>query len=78
MVRRFMPLARQLAARYAGRGEPYDDLLQVAMFGLFKAVERFDPDHGAAFPAFATPTVMGELRRHFRDATWSVRVPRRL
>ncbi|HKY13779.1 MAG TPA: SigB/SigF/SigG family RNA polymerase sigma factor [Microthrixaceae bacterium] len=71
-------IAEQAARRLSHRGEPYDDLLQVAMFGLFKAVERFDPDHGAAFPAFATPTVLGELRRHFRDATWSLRVPRRL
>ena len=66
------------ARRFEGRGEPLDDLVQVAMFGVLKAVERFDPDRGVAFPAFATPTVVGELRRHFRDHTWSVRVPRRL
>jgi RNA polymerase sigma-B factor len=66
------------ARRFEGRGEPLDDLVQVAMFGLLKAVERFDPDRGVAFPAFAMPTVVGELRRHFRDHTWSVRVPRRL
>lgn len=66
------------ARRFEGRGEPLDDLVQVAMFGLLKAVERFDPDRGVAFPAFAMPTVVGELRRHFRDHTWAVRVPRRL
>jgi RNA polymerase sigma-B factor len=66
------------ARRFEGRGEPLDDLVQVAMFGLLKAVERFDPDRGVRFPAFAMPTVVGELRRHFRDHTWSVRVPRRL
>jgi len=55
-----------------------DDLIQVAQLGVLKAVERFDPEHGAAFPSFAMPTVMGELRRHFRDRTWSVGVPRRL
>lgn len=66
------------ARRFEGRGEPLDDLVQVALFGVLKAVERFDPDRGVAFPAFATPTVVGELRRHFRDHTWSVRVPRRL
>jgi RNA polymerase sigma-B factor len=66
------------ARRFEGRGEPLDDLIQVAMFGVLKAVERFDPDRGVAFPAFAMPTVVGELRRHFRDHTWSVRVPRRL
>jgi RNA polymerase sigma-B factor len=66
------------ARRFDGRGEPLDDLVQVAMLGLLKAVERFDPERGVAFPAFAMPTVLGELRRHFRDHTWAVRVPRRL
>jgi RNA polymerase sigma-B factor len=71
-------IASRCARRFQGRGEPLDDLVQVAMFGVLKAVERFDPERGVAFPAFAMPTVMGELRRHFRDHTWSLRVPRRL
>ncbi len=71
-------IALRCARRFEGRGEPIDDLIQVAQLGVLKAVERFDPDHGAAFPSFAMPTVMGELRRHFRDRTWSVGVPRRL
>jgi len=71
-------IALRCARRFEGRGEPLDDLIQVAQLGVLKAVERFDPDHGAAFPSFAMPTVMGELRRHFRDRTWSVGVPRRL
>ena len=71
-------IAVQCARRFAARGEPLDDLLQVAQLGVLKAVERFDPDVGVAFPSFAMPTVLGELRRHFRDSTWSLRVPRRL
>jgi RNA polymerase sigma-B factor len=71
-------IALRCARRFEGRGEPLDDLVQVAQLGVLKAVERFDPEHGAAFPSFAMPTVMGELRRHFRDRTWSVGVPRRL
>lgn len=63
--------------RFAGRGEPLDDLRQVAALGLVKAVDRYDPDYGSPFLTFAMPTVLGELRRYFRDATWSVRVPRR-
>jgi RNA polymerase sigma-B factor len=70
-------LAHVAARRFAHRGEPMDDLLQVALLGVLKAVERFDPDFGASFVTFAMPTVTGELRRHFRDATWAVRVPRR-
>lgn len=70
-------LAFRSARRFADSGEPFDDLLQVARFGLFKAIERFDPSRGVPFPGFATPTILGELRRHFRDHTWSVHVPRR-
>jgi RNA polymerase sigma-B factor len=65
------------ARRFAKRGEPIDDLTQVAQLGVLKAVERFDPEMGVSFTTFAMPTVLGELRRHFRDATWAVRVPRR-
>jgi RNA polymerase sigma-B factor len=71
-------IAVQCARRFAARGEPLDDLLQVAQLGVLKAVERFDPEVGVAFPSFAMPTVLGELRRHFRDCTWPLRVPRRL
>jgi RNA polymerase sigma-B factor len=70
-------IATRAARRFAERGEPYDDLFQVASLGLFKAVERFDPEVGSSFIAYAMPTVVGEIRRHFRDHTWSVRVPRR-
>jgi RNA polymerase sigma-B factor len=70
-------LATHLARRYANRGEPLDDLVQVAFVGMLKAVERFDPERGLEFSTFATATIEGELKRHFRDKTWSVRVPRR-
>jgi RNA polymerase sigma-B factor len=70
-------LALHCAKRFADKGEPLDDLVQVAMLGVLKAVERFDPDFGATFATFAVPTITGELRRHFRDATWAVHVPRR-
>jgi RNA polymerase sigma-B factor len=70
-------LATHLARRYANRGEPLDDLVQVAFVGMLKAVERFDPGRGLEFSTFATATIEGELKRHFRDKTWSVRVPRR-
>jgi RNA polymerase sigma-B factor len=71
-------VAIHCARRFARRGEPLDDLLQVAQLGLLKAAERFDPGFGVVFPTFAMPTVLGELRRHFRDHTWPVRVPRRV
>src|SRR5581483_3082367 len=76
LVGRFMPLARKLARRYVGAGEPFEDLLQVACYGLLKALERFDPERGTAFSSFAVPTVLGELKRYFRDLGWSVHVPR--
>lgn len=76
LIERFMPLARKLARRYLGAGQPFDDLLQVASLGLIKAVDRFDPGRGTAFVTFAVPTVLGELKRYLRDCGWSVRVPR--
>jgi RNA polymerase sigma-B factor len=78
LVQRFMPLARRLAARYRGDREPLDDLVQVASLGLVKALDRFDPRRGVAFSSYAVPTILGELKRHFRDRGWSVRVPRDL
>jgi RNA polymerase sigma-B factor len=78
LVARFLPLARQLARRYAHGGEPLDDLVQVASLGLLKAIDRFDPARETAFSSFAVPTILGELKRHFRDKGWSVRVPRDL
>jgi RNA polymerase sigma-B factor len=78
LVERFLPLARQLARRYQRGGEPLDDLTQVASLGLLKAIDRFDPDRETAFSSFAVPTILGELKRHFRDRGWSVRVPRDL
>jgi RNA polymerase sigma-B factor len=76
LVRRFMPLARSLARRYDRSSEPFEDLLQVASLGLLKALDRFDPELGHPFASFAVPTILGEMRRHFRDAGWSVHVPR--
>jgi RNA polymerase sigma-B factor len=78
LVQRFLPLARQLARRYQRGGEPLDDLIQVASLGLLKAIDRFEPDRPSAFSSFAVPTILGELKRHFRDRGWSVRVPRDL
>jgi len=78
LIEQHVNLAQSLARRFANRSEPLDDLEQVAMLGLLKAVERFDPERGTPFAAFAVPTVIGELRRHFRDQGWMVRVPRRV
>ncbi len=78
LVERFLPLARQLARRYQRPGEPFDDLFQVACLGLINAIERFDLDRGIAFSSFAVPTILGEIKRYFRDRTWAVRVPRDL
>jgi RNA polymerase sigma-B factor len=78
LVERFLPLARQLARRYQRAEEPFDDLVQVASLGLVKAVDRFDTSRDVAFSSYAVPTILGEIKRHFRDRTWSVRVPRDL
>lgn len=77
-IQAWLPLAEQLARRYAGRGEPLDDITQAASIGLIKAIDRYEPSRGTGFVAFAVPTVQGEIRRHFRDGTWQLRVPRRL
>jgi RNA polymerase sigma-B factor len=77
-IEAWLPLAKHLANRYAGRGEPTNDLIQTATVGLIKAIDRFDPSFGVEFGGFAIPTIVGELKRHFRDRTWSIRVPRRL
>lgn len=73
-----MPLVRALAVRYAGRGEPFEDLVQVGSLGLIKAVDRFDVDRGSDFASYAVPTIVGEIRRYFRDKAWAMHVPRRL
>jgi RNA polymerase sigma-B factor len=78
VIETWYPLARHLAHRFHDRGEPMDDLVQIASIGLIKAIDRFDPEYGNDFAAYAVPTVVGEIRRHFRDHTWDVRVPRRL
>jgi RNA polymerase sigma-B factor len=76
LIERFLPLAHRLARRYVASGEPYEDLAQIASLGLVKAVERFDPDRGYAFSTFAVPTIVGELKRYFRDASWALHVDR--
>src|SRR3954462_8898859 len=78
LVERFLPLARQLARRYQRPEEPFDDLFQVACLGLVKAIDRFDLEREVAFSSYAVPTILGEIKRYFRDRTWSVRVPRDL
>jgi RNA polymerase sigma-B factor len=78
LVERCLPLARELARRYTYTDEPFDDLLQVASVGLLKAIDRFDPDRGAKFSSYAAPTILGELKRHFRDKGWALHVPRDL
>jgi RNA polymerase sigma-B factor len=76
LVRIYLPMARRMAGRYAGVVEPYDDLVQVASVGLLNAIDRYDTDRGTPFVGFAKPTIMGELKRYFRDKVWTIRVPR--
>jgi RNA polymerase sigma-B factor len=78
LIERFLPLARSLALRYRRSGEPLDDLLQVAFVGLIKAIDRFDLDRNIRFSTYAVPTILGEIKRYFRDRTWAVHVPRAL
>src|SRR4051812_40446586 len=76
LAEEMLPLARALAGRYAGRGEPLDDLVQVACIGVMKAIDGFDLSRDVRFSSYATPTVLGEIKRHFRDRTWALHVPR--
>jgi RNA polymerase sigma-B factor len=78
LVEMHIPLVEYLARRFRNRGEPYDDLVQVATIGLIKSVDRFDLERGVEFSTYATPTIVGEIKRHFRDKGWAIRVPRRL
>jgi RNA polymerase sigma-B factor len=77
-IHAWLPLAKHLAQRFHGRGEPLDDLTQIATVGLIKAIDRYNPTYGNDFTAYAIPTIIGEIKRHFRDRTWDIRVPRRL
>lgn len=78
LTRLYLPLAEYLARRFVGRGEPVDDLIQVASIGLLKAIDRYDAGRGIRFTTYAIPTIVGELKRHFRDTCWAIRVPRRV
>lgn len=78
LIKGYLPVAEHIAGRFVGRGEPLDDLIQIATLGLINAIDRFDPAHGYHFLSFAVPTITGEIRRYFRDHAWSTRVPRRL
>ena len=78
IVERYMPLVRSVASRYAGRGEPLEDLVQVGSIGLVLAIERFDLERGVQFTTYAVPTIVGEIQRHFRDRVWALHVPRRM
>ena len=78
IVDRYMPLVRSVASRYAGRGEPLEDLVQVGSIGLVLAIKRFDLERGVQFTTYAVPTIVGEIQRHFRDRAWAVHVPRRM
>ena len=78
LIERHLPLVTFMARKFADRGEPLDDLIQVGTIGLIKAIDRYDLERGFEFSTFATPTIVGEIKRHFRDKTWAIRVPRRL
>jgi len=78
LVEMHQPLVHHIARRYADRGEPFDDVFQAGNLGLISAIDRFDPERGVAFSSFAVPTITGAIRRHFRDATWALKVPRRV
>ena len=78
LIERYLYLAEILSRKYLGRGSDYEDLYQVASYALILAVDRFDPDRGVQFASFATPTIIGELKKYFRDTMWSLKVPRRL
>jgi RNA polymerase sigma-B factor len=78
LVEMHQPLVHHIARRYADRGEPFDDVFQVGNLGLISAIDRFEPERGVAFSSFAVPTIIGAIRRHFRDATWALKVPRRV
>ncbi len=78
LVERYMPLVRSLAARYSGRGEPHEDLVQVGSIGLLLSIERFDTSREVQFTTYAVPTIVGEIQRHFRDRSWALHVPRRM